>query len=438
MKNKNSVVYLSTIGFTLLFAVWLMFGILAIPIQKEFNLSEIEFGWLTAIAILNGALWRLVFGIIADKYGGKKIFLVIIAISCVFCFLISYADSFNKLILYAFFLGIAGNSFSVGIAWNSAWFGKNEQGYALGLFGAGNVGASVTKIIGPTLIVLVPATGLLNGNIPGGWRFIPFLYGILLIFMFFILLFFTPKIDLKPAQNKSFIDSLQPLKQMRVWRFSLYYIIVFGAYVGLSVWLPKYYVDNYHLELRDAALLTALFIFPASLLRPLGGKLSDLFGPRKIMYIIFGVMLICLLFLGAPEGHIVLYLSNKYHPTGTVNVMRYTLGVIPFTVLIFFLGVCMGIGKAAVYKYIPEYFPKDVGSVGGLVGCIGALGGFFFPITFSYVLKYTAIPQTSFFILFIITLISFIWLHITVIKMMSSGAPHLKKDIEEPVNNKDK
>ena len=163
---KISIVIFSTISFTLLFAAWLMFGVLAIPIQKEFQLTEIEFGWLTSIAILNGALWRLFFGIIADKYGGKKIFIIIMIISTIFCFLISNVSSFSHLLIYAFFLGISGNSFSVGIAWNSAWFEKKEQGFALGIFGAGNVGASVTKIIGPTLIVAIPAVGLFNGLIP--------------------------------------------------------------------------------------------------------------------------------------------------------------------------------------------------------------------------------------------------------------------------------
>ncbi len=429
---KISIVIFSTISFTLLFAAWLMFGVLAIPIQKEFQLTEIEFGWLTSIAILNGALWRLFFGIIADKYGGKKIFIIIMIISTIFCFLISNVSSFSHLLIYAFFLGISGNSFSVGIAWNSAWFEKKEQGFALGIFGAGNVGASVTKIIGPTLIVAIPAVGLFNGLIPGGWRFIPFLYGIFLIICTLFLLVFTPNNDITPAKGRSFLNTLKPLKEIRVWRFSLYYIIVFGAYVALSVWLPKYYVDNYKLDLKIAALLTALFIFPASLLRPLGGKLSDYFGPRKVMYFVFGVMLLCLLFLAAPQGHIVLYLSEKYHPVGQVNVMKFTIGVVPFTILIFIIGVCMGIGKAAVYKYIPEYFPNDVGSVGGLVGCIGALGGFFLPIAFSYSLNYSAIPQTCFMILFLITLISFLWMHFTIMKMSADAAPHIKKFIELP------
>lgn len=353
-------------------------------------------------------------------------------ISTIFCFLIGRATTFEQLLIYAFFLGIAGNSFSVGIAWNSAWFAKKEQGFALGIFGAGNVGASVTKIIGPTLILAVPITGYFNGLIPGGWRFIPTLYGVLLIICTITLFLFTPHADIKPAKDRSFLNTLKPLKQIRVWRFSLYYVVMFGAYVALSVWLPKYYVDIFHLDLKTAAFLTALFIFPASLLRPVGGKLSDYFGPRRVMYFVFGIMLLCLIFLSAPEGHIVLYLSDKYHPTGQANVMKFTMGVVPFTILVFIVGICMGVGKAAVYKYIPEYFPNDVGSVGGLVGCIGALGGFFLPIAFSYSFAYTAIPQTCFIILLLVTLISALWLHFTIMKISSDAAPHLKKFIEPP------
>lgn len=188
---------------------------------------------------------------------------------------------------------------------------------------------------------------------------------------------------------------LEPLKNVRVWRFSLYYVIVFGAYVALAAWLPKYYVDVFKLELHDAALLTALFIFPASLLRPVGGALADKYGARQLTYLTFLVMMTATLPLG-------LISSN-------------TLGLWGFTALLVMVGVAMGVGKASVFKYIPEYFPKDVGAVGGLVGALGALGGFFLPPLFAYVKTWTGAPQSVFFILFLLTLASMSWLHATVI-----------------------
>ncbi len=428
---RNSILSLSTSAFTLMFAVWLMFGVLGIPIRKEFGLTEVQFGWLTAIAILNGSIWRLLFGLWTDRFGGRRVMTLLVGATAIPAFLVSRAASFNELMVYAFLVGMAGNAFSVGIAWNSAWFPRQRQGFALGVFGAGNVGASVTKFIGPTLIAVAPAAGFLGGVIPGGWRFIPFLYGVLLLGMAAAIWFLTPAQDHRPGAGRPLRELLQPLRQVRVWRFSLYYVVVFGAYVALSVWLPKYYVDVFGMPLQKAALLTALFIFPASLLRPLGGWLSDKFGARRIMYWVFGSMLLALLFLAAPQGHVVFYVPETLREGGRIETLRFVMGPGLFTFLVFVVGCGMGIGKAAVYKYIPEYFPRDVGAVGGLVGLLGALGGFFLPPLFAYAFKATGIPQTTFAILFLVTLVSLAWLHWVVYRLMRQATPQLRNQFEE-------
>lgn len=419
--GANRVLWISTIAFTLLFAVWLQFGILALPIRKEFGLSDMQFAWLAAIAILNGAIWRLFFGIWADRAGGKVVLLTLIAATAGAAWFISMADSFAHLLFAAFLVGLAGNSFSVGIAWNSAWFPKAHQGYALGLFGAGNVGASVTKLIGPFLIAAIPTAGYFGGFIHGGWRFVPQLYTGLLILLFLLVWLGTPFQDRKPGKGRPLGEMFAPLKVMRVWRFSLYYVIVFGAYVALSVWLPKYYVDVYGLKLADAALLTAVFIFPASLLRPLGGWMADRWGARRLMYLVFIGLGVCFFALSLPFGHIVFYVPAKYAATGTMEAMRFTVGVVPFTILIFLVGCGMGIGKAAVFKYVPEYFPKDVGAVGGMVGLLGALGGFFLPLLFGSIESLTHLPQTTFAVLFMVNLACLGWLHLTVWRILHQG-----------------
>ncbi|RIH81946.1 putative nitrate transporter NarT [Calidithermus terrae] len=429
-KARLEVLTLSTLGFTLMFAVWLMFGVLGVPIRKEFGLNDVQLSWLSAVAILNGSIWRLAAGILADRYGGKVIFTAMLFLTAIPAFLVAHVSSYQTLLFYAFLVGFAGNAFSVGIAWNSAWFPKDQQGLALGVFGAGNVGASVTKFIGPALIALTPAAGYLGGVIPGGWRFVPFLYGVLLILMGLAMWAFTPRADRKPGRGRPLGEMLRPLRNVRVWRFSLYYVVVFGAYVALSAWLPKYYVDVFGLPLYQAALLTALFIFPASLLRPLGGYLSDRFGARRVMYWTFGTLLFSSWLLSMPDGHIVLYLPSKYEADGMREVLPYTMTVWPFTLLVFLVGVAMGVGKAAVYKHIPEYFPSDVGAVGGLVGMLGALGGFFLPPLFAYTQAVTGMPQTTFMVLFALTLVSAIWMHLTVISLLNKAAPQLRGKFE--------
>ncbi len=423
--ERLRVLWLSTIGFTLMFAVWLMFGVLGVPIRKEFGLTDVQLSWLSAAAILNGSLWRLVAGILTNRYGGKLVFTLMLFFTAIPAYWVSRAGSYEELLLYAFLVGFAGNSFTVGIAWNSAWFPKDQQGFALGVFGAGNVGASVTKFIGPALIASIPASGYFGGLVPGGWRFIPFLYAVLLVLMGLAMWFGAPRVDKRPGQGRPLLDMLKPLRYVRVWRFSLYYVVVFGAYVALSSWLPKYYVDVFGLPLHEAALLTALFIFPASLLRPLGGYLSDRFGARRLMYWTFGVILLASGVLMMPEGHIVLYTK-----AGPKEVMQFTMNVWLFTLLVFLIGVGMGVGKAAVYKHIPTYFPNDVGAVGGLVGLLGALGGFFLPPLFAYAQAWTGLPQMTFFVLFVLTAIAFVWMHLTVLQLLQQEARHLRNEFE--------
>lgn len=430
--GRMRVLWISTVGFTVMFAVWLMFGVLGIPIRKELGLDPVQLSWISAVAVLNGAIWRLPFGILTDRYGGRIVFTIMLVVTAVPAFLVSQAHSYTQLLIYAFLVGLAGNSFTVGIAWNSAWFPANRQGTALGVFGAGNVGASVTKLIGPALIALVPAAGFLGGVVPGGWRFVPFMYGGLLLVMAAVMWFGTPRVDRIPGQGRPIADMLKPLRRVSVWRFSLYYVVVFGAYVALAAWLPRYYVDVFGLELSKAALLTALFIFPASLLRPVGGYLSDRYGARRVMYASFGAMLVATLVLSMPQGHIVLYVPESVDPSGAREVLRFTMSVWLFTGLVFLVGIAMGVGKAAVYKYIPDYFPRDVGAVGGLVGALGALGGFFLPPLFAYGERLTKMPQATFMILFLVTLVSAVWMHLTVVGFLQKAAPQLKDDFERP------
>jgi NNP family nitrate/nitrite transporter-like MFS transporter len=421
------VLVLSTIGFTLMFAVWLMFGVLGIPIREEFGLTDVQLAWITAVAVLNGAIWRLPAGILADRIGGKHVFVGMLVLTAIPAFLVSTVTSYGLLLVYAFLVGFAGNAFSVGIAWVSAWWPREHQGFALGVFGAGNVGASVTKFIGPALIAVVPAAGYLGGWIPGGWRFIPFLYCVLLLVMAAAMWAWTPHREITPGSGRSFGSMLRPLRQIRVWRFSLYYVVVFGAYVALAAWLPLYYVDVYGLSLATAALLTAIFIFPASLLRPFGGWLSDRWGARRVMYGTFATMLITSGILMMPYGYIVLTLPEDR----TREVLPWSVDVPLFTLLVFLMGCAMGIGKAAVYKHIPEYFPRDVGAVGGLVGSLGALGGFFLPPMFAYATAWIGIPQATFLVVFAITLIALVWMHVTVVHMLHSASPHLANRFEQ-------
>lgn len=424
---RNRVLWLSTVAFTLMFAVWLMFGILGKPIQQEFGLTEVQLSWVLAVAALNGSLWRLPAGMVTDRIGGRKVLTFLLVATAVPAFLVSRVDSYAMLLVLAFLVGFAGNAFSAGIAWNSAWQPREHQGFALGVFGAGNVGASVTKFIGPPLITGTAGVTYF-GFVDGGWRLVPVVYAVLLLVMAALLWFGTPSQDKAPGTGQPLRYQLQPLRQLRVWRFSLYYVAVFGAYVALAVWLPTYYMDNYEVSLQTAALLTATYIFPASLLRPFGGSASDRFGARRVMYWTFGVMLLVTGLLMMPNGHIVID-----HADGTTSEhLAYSLGLVPFALLVFVLGCAMGVGKAAVFKHIPEYFPDNVGSVGGLVGMLGGLGGFFLPPMFAYTKAWSGFPSSTFFVLFVLTVCCAVWMHLTVVHMLHQESPELAGRLESP------
>lgn len=429
-RGSTRVLVMSTIAFTLMFAVWLMFGILGVPIQKELKLSDPQLAWISAVAVLNGSLWRLPAGMLTDRIGGRVVTIAMLLLTAIPCYLVAHAHSYGMLLMLAFLVGFAGNLFSVGVAWNSAWTPKERQGFALGVFGAGNVGASVTKlmlVVFPTVLTAT-AGATYFGFIEGGWRLFPVIYSFALVAVAVLILVVTPRTDRMAGAGKPIGEMLEPLKQMRVWRFSLYYAAVFGAYVALSAWLPKYYVDNFGVSLHDAALLTATFIFPASLLRPVGGAFSDRLGARKVMYFTFGVMLVTTGILMMPNGHLVIA-----HPDGhTSQHLAWNLGIAPFAVLVFLLGCAMGIGKAAVYKHIPEYFPDNVGSVGGLVGMFGGLGGFVLPPLFAYTKQWSGFPSSTFFVLFLLTALCAIWMHLTVLRMHREHSPEIADRIERP------
>lgn len=391
--NRRAVLSVSSFAFTIMFAVWVIFAIIGVPIRAELGLSDQQFALLAAIPILTGSLLRLPMGIWSDQFGGKLVF----ALSCLFCavptFFLSKAESYSQLLVLAFFVGIAGTTFSTGVAWNSVWFPKEQQGLALGIFGAGNVGASITKLLAPTLIVLIPIAGL--GLVPGGWRFVPWLYSIIIVVTALMVFSFAPA-DRVVKKGKTFAQLLSPLKQVQVWRFGLYYWCVFGAYVGLSLILPKYYVDVYGTDLKLAGVLTSLFIFPASLLRPYGGYLSDKYGARKLMYGVFVLMTVAFLALLLPKS---------------------IVGVGLFTTLLVIVGIGMGIGKAANMKMVAVWFPNDVGATGGMVGLLGGLGGFFLPLLFASIKSVTHIPQSIFLILIAFTVASLAFLHIAVLNI---------------------
>jgi MFS transporter, NNP family, nitrate/nitrite transporter len=315
----------------------------------------------------------------------------------------------------------------VGIAYTSAWFPQRLQGTALGIFGAGNTGASLTKLLAPGLMLVVPVGGY--GLIPGGWRFVPFVYAVAVLITAAIYWTFTYT-DHSHHKQDSIRELLAPLRHVRVWRFSLYYFLVFGGYVALSLWLPKYYIDVFGLPLGQAALLTAIFVFPSGIIRAPGGWLSDRYGARTVMYWVLSICVVSSFLLMFPDVEMDFTVPARYAAAGEGPRLSLRMGPSLFTAIVFVLGLAMGIGKAAVFKHIPHYFPDKVGSVGGLVGVIGGLGGFFMPILFGAMVQATHLPTTTFAFLFVLSVACLVWMQVVVSRMSKEDAPAIAEELD--------
>ncbi len=419
--ETNRVLAMSTLAFTVCFAVWTIFSIIGVRIKQDLGLNDTQFGLLAGTPILTGSLIRIFLGIWSDQYGGRVVYFWTMVTAAIATFLLSYAESYEMMLIAALGVGIAGGSFAVGIAYVSKFYPKEKQGTALGIFGAGNVGAAVTKFVAPFVLVAY------------GWETVAQVWAAALLVTAVIFWFTTtddPDLKRRRATGQKpepFTAMLRPLANLQVWRFSLYYFFVFGAFVALALWLPRYLVGVYSLDIKTAGMIAAFYSVPASIFRIYGGHLSDRYGARTVMYWTFFVSAVCCFLLAYPP--------TDYVVKGVRGPISFTLemGIVGFTVLVFVLGFFMSLGKAAVYKHIPVYYPDKVGAVGGIVGLVGGLGGFILPILFGALLDLTGVWTSCFMLLFLIVSVALIWMHAAIRRMeREAAAPVLHKLPELP------
>jgi len=412
--QQTKSLVISTLAFTICFAVWTIFSIIGIKIKQNLGLNDSQFGLLVATPILTGSLSRIFLGIWTDQYGGRIVYFCLMLTTSLAVWMLSTVSTYEMYLVAALGVGLAGGSFAVGIAYVSRWYDSAHQGTALGIFGMGNVGAAVTNFGAPFLLVAY------------GWENVAKIYAVILFTMAFVFWFSTeedPSTKARKASGEKVrptLMQLEPLKHLRVWRFATYYFFVFGAYVALALWLPRYYMGVYGLEIQTAGMLAAAYALPGSLFRALGGWMSDKLGARRVMYLTFISCLVCLFFLSYP--------ATDYSIHGINGPIEFTIdvGLVPFVILTIILGFFMSLGKAAVYKHIPVYYPGHVGSVGGLVGMIGGLGGFILPICFGLMNDFIGIWTSCFMLLFVIVSISLVWMHTAIVLSDRKLHPELK------------
>jgi len=398
-QQQISVLSMSTLAFTVCFAVWVMFSIIGIPIKTTLGLNETQFGLLAATPILTGSLIRLPLGMLTDKVGGRIVFFILMLSTVIPIYLISLATAYWHFLVLGLFVGVAGGSFSVGISYVARWFPKKRQGFAMGIFGAGNAGAAVTKFVAPALVVAY------------GWQAVPQVYAVAMLVMAILFWIFTyTDTEHHVSSTITIKEQLAALKDPNVWKLCQYYSIVFGGYVALSLWMTKYYITEYGFGMQTAALLAAIFVLPSGIIRAMGGWLSDKFGAHKMTWWVMWVSWVALFILSYPQTEMVV--------ETTKGPMSFHLGlnVWMFTALLFVVGIAWGFGKASVFKYISDEYPDNIGVISGIVGLIGGLGGFVLPIMFGAIVDITGINSGIFMLMYGVTSVSLIWIYLTEVR----------------------
>jgi MFS transporter, NNP family, nitrate/nitrite transporter len=339
----NQNLFLATMAFAVAFANWGIISGLAPLLRKELGLSVTQASVMIAIPVLLGSVGRIPLGMLTDRYGGRIVFSILLAFTIVPAIALSLDHSYPSLLFWGFWMGLAGTSFAVGVAFVSGWFPPSQQGTTLGIYGAGNIGQSVAVFGGPVLAgnIGIPATFLVFSAAAVAWG------GIFAL---------TANNAKPPSKSKSFGENIAVLKTEKLaWVLSIFYALTFGGFVALSIYLPTLYKEVFALAPADAGARTALFVLVATLSRPVGGILSDKIGGQKLL---LGV------FLGI----------------ATISWLMAMPSIVLFTIGSIGCAILFGLGNGGVFKLVPQYFPQQTGSVTGLVGAAGGLGGFFPPI----------------------------------------------------------
>jgi NNP family nitrate/nitrite transporter-like MFS transporter len=334
----------STTAFAVSFAVWGLIGALAPTFAQAYGLSAKAKSLMIAIPVLLGALGRIPAGMLADRFGGRRVFATLLLLSAIPAVLIGVSNSYMQLIGLGLFLGIAGTTFPVGVGFTSKWFTPDQQGTALGVYGMGNIGQSIAVFGAPVLAIAL-----------GSWRPVFLVFAAMSAVWAVVFYLFARDVR-SEAKPRTMAENFAVLRREPIaWVLSLFYFLTFGGFVAFAIYLPTLLRDNFKLTAADAGARTAGFVLVATLMRPLGGMLADRNGGARVLVPVFVAVAVLGALMGCP-----------WMPTFTVGALG--------------TAAALGLGNGAIFKLVPQYFPKETATVTGLVGAFGGLGGFFPPL----------------------------------------------------------
>ena len=341
--GSPSTLFAAFLYFDMSFMVWVLLGSLGVHIAKDLGLSPSEKGMMVALPVLSGAILRVFMGLLVDHFGAKKAGLmgqVVVLLALLYAWIFG-VHSLNQIYLLGICLGVAGASFAVALPLASRWYPPEAQGLALGIAGAGNSGTVFAALLAPMLANQF------------GWQNV---FGLVLIPLSITLLVYTMMAKdapgLPPPQKLS--KYFQVLKERDAWWFMLFYMVTFGGFVGLASSLVIYFNSQFGLEPQVAGYLTAGCVFCGSMFRPIGGTIADRVGgvrALQFMYVAVVLSMFC------------------------IAMIPVTLA---FTLALFVISMMsMGMGNGAVFQLLPQRFRREIGTLTGLVGMSGGIGGFY-------------------------------------------------------------
>ncbi|MBO3663907.1 NarK/NasA family nitrate transporter [Microbacterium sp. NEAU-LLB] len=350
MPGRAKNLWLATAAFAITFWAWNEIGPLGIRYAQDMDLTATQTSILVAVPVLVGSLGRILTGVLTDRYGGRSMFAAFTAISAVPLLLVAWAgsiDSYVMLLIFGFVLGIAGTTFAIGVPFVNAWYPPEKRGFATGVFGMGTGGTALSAFFTPRMVQWV-------GYVPTH----VIMAVALVIMAFLVWLFMRDSPAWKPNTDRVLPKLAAAGRLAITWQMSFLYAVTFGGFVAFSTYLPTYLNTVYGYELAGAGARTAGFAIAAVVARPFGGILSDRFGPARVLQVLLGataLMAVVIAFVPPPE----------------------LLAGASFVIM----GMLLAGGAGAVFTWVAQRAPQArVGTITGMVGAAGGLGGFFPPL----------------------------------------------------------
>ncbi len=380
---------LALAAFTVCFFAWSMFGPLGPTLQTHLHLTDFQLAFVIAIPVVLGSLMRIPMGILTGRYGGRIVFTLLMVYSVIPLVLLAlFHNSFATVVVLGFLLGVTGSSFAVGVPFVNRWYGKERQGFALGLYGMGMGGTVLAALTAPRIArhwsLAAPfwiAAGLMAA----------------MAVVFWLAARDAPSATPPAARER--LSFTAPLKlfrhSARAWALTLFYFLSFGGFVALFLYLPKLLTAVHHLSKTDAGYRAAGFALLAVIARPVGGWLSDRIGAERVLRITFTMMI----------------------ALGVLLAFTYKQ-MVPLTITCLTSAIALGLATGAVFKLVAQWFPSDVGPVTGVVGAAGGLGGFFPPLLMAIVKGLTGSYTLGFILLAIVSAICLL-----VLAIVDKGTP---------------